>query len=470
MALIKCPECGKEVSDKAEMCPNCGYKIASSNNNKRNKKINKPLFFILGVVIIVMILVIIFFATEDIRKVANDNTPPEFENSITEMSTMVGEEINFDEWLTSADIKVTDDVSESISIKIDDSAVDFKIPGTYIVTLTAVDDAENVAKEEITVIVNDYPAHKAYEDAVNLSYEQLDMNSIGTYSFNGITISEAEADNIEDGSIYRSIAQQLEGFYVLGTKYYSNWGNDVIPLVSGSEKADTWEDMRTYMDAVTLFISRKVNVGAIMSIFQSLNSVDGSFDYLNGTFSFTISDLTKAAQELNITEEMLGYILAMLEEYGPETSFANNSYNCELKFYGQRGIDETDYISYENWDQELNLLSDMEVGAYKYYYWFDPNTSSDEEIFGIFTNRYLRLKHSIDAVIFSHAGGEVKTYQTDDDIMYQALVANGDSNYKYLEECTKYIAYTVGDVGNIVYYFNSSNELMFIAYTNMVVY
>lgn len=27
MALIKCPECGKEISDKAESCPNCGYPI-----------------------------------------------------------------------------------------------------------------------------------------------------------------------------------------------------------------------------------------------------------------------------------------------------------------------------------------------------------------------------------------------------------------------------------------------------------
>lgn len=25
--LINCPECNKEVSDKAEICPNCGYKL-----------------------------------------------------------------------------------------------------------------------------------------------------------------------------------------------------------------------------------------------------------------------------------------------------------------------------------------------------------------------------------------------------------------------------------------------------------
>jgi DNA-directed RNA polymerase subunit RPC12/RpoP len=28
VALIKCPECGKEISDKATECPNCGYPIA----------------------------------------------------------------------------------------------------------------------------------------------------------------------------------------------------------------------------------------------------------------------------------------------------------------------------------------------------------------------------------------------------------------------------------------------------------
>ena len=27
MALIKCPECGKEISDKAKTCPNCGCPI-----------------------------------------------------------------------------------------------------------------------------------------------------------------------------------------------------------------------------------------------------------------------------------------------------------------------------------------------------------------------------------------------------------------------------------------------------------
>ena len=29
MSLIRCPECGKDVSDMAASCPNCGYPIAT---------------------------------------------------------------------------------------------------------------------------------------------------------------------------------------------------------------------------------------------------------------------------------------------------------------------------------------------------------------------------------------------------------------------------------------------------------
>lgn len=36
MALIKCPECTKEISDKALSCPNCGFPIATEISLKGN--------------------------------------------------------------------------------------------------------------------------------------------------------------------------------------------------------------------------------------------------------------------------------------------------------------------------------------------------------------------------------------------------------------------------------------------------
>lgn len=59
MALIKCPECGKEISDTIRKCPNCGYR----KKTKPDKKI-----FIIGGAIIALALIIgvvlMFFTRE----------------------------------------------------------------------------------------------------------------------------------------------------------------------------------------------------------------------------------------------------------------------------------------------------------------------------------------------------------------------------------------------------------------------
>lgn len=34
--LIKCPECGKEISDKSKQCIHCGYPLEESKINKNN--------------------------------------------------------------------------------------------------------------------------------------------------------------------------------------------------------------------------------------------------------------------------------------------------------------------------------------------------------------------------------------------------------------------------------------------------
>lgn len=45
MALIKCPECGKEISDKAEACPNCGCPITKINSVRELPDEEKPELF-----------------------------------------------------------------------------------------------------------------------------------------------------------------------------------------------------------------------------------------------------------------------------------------------------------------------------------------------------------------------------------------------------------------------------------------
>ena len=34
MALIRCPECGREISDQAQACPGCGFPISSCSSQR----------------------------------------------------------------------------------------------------------------------------------------------------------------------------------------------------------------------------------------------------------------------------------------------------------------------------------------------------------------------------------------------------------------------------------------------------
>lgn len=69
MALIKCPECGEEISDKASKCPRCGCTLKDKNidTSKQKKKIfdAKKIAFTVGIV--VLVLIGIFFATRNLR-------------------------------------------------------------------------------------------------------------------------------------------------------------------------------------------------------------------------------------------------------------------------------------------------------------------------------------------------------------------------------------------------------------------
>ena len=42
MALITCPECGKEISDKAKTCPNCGAPVEVKTEAPENEVQSKP--------------------------------------------------------------------------------------------------------------------------------------------------------------------------------------------------------------------------------------------------------------------------------------------------------------------------------------------------------------------------------------------------------------------------------------------
>ena len=60
MALIKCKECGKEISDQATTCPNCGCPINDDTYTKEVKASKRVAIFIIAILIIVCLVGFIF--------------------------------------------------------------------------------------------------------------------------------------------------------------------------------------------------------------------------------------------------------------------------------------------------------------------------------------------------------------------------------------------------------------------------
>lgn len=82
MALIKCPECGKEISDMVKKCPNCGYKLKQVDK----KKIKK--FGIIGVVLTILIIIGVIVGV-NINKNNQEKIDKEYHDQLVEIGSKI---------------------------------------------------------------------------------------------------------------------------------------------------------------------------------------------------------------------------------------------------------------------------------------------------------------------------------------------------------------------------------------------
>lgn len=102
MAIIKCPECGKEISDQAEKCPECGYPIKKQLNSKQlNVKTNKKMVPIItgAIICLVVIVGVLFYVNKNITLSDEEKT---LISSVNELqnSLNISSSISIDEAMT----------------------------------------------------------------------------------------------------------------------------------------------------------------------------------------------------------------------------------------------------------------------------------------------------------------------------------------------------------------------------------
>ena len=142
MALIHCPECGKEISDKAESCPKCGYLLRKNEiiDKKEQGVIRRPRMkkaVIISSVIVLIMVVGVGISQFAINEKEKDTEAPKLHNVPIELSYLVGDQVDFNNVLKESGVVVTDNKDDDLKIKVNDSNVKLDIPGEYKLTQTS---------------------------------------------------------------------------------------------------------------------------------------------------------------------------------------------------------------------------------------------------------------------------------------------------------------------------------------------
>ena len=213
--------------------------------------------------------------------------------------------------------------------------IDFSVDKSG-VNLTLDEDVPDIDQAIETAYMS--KTEEYFVTACGITKAELTKNALGLYQYGDFVFTEDDSDNIDStfnryhtlrpGAFYRKLAKCLEAFSI-GNSWQS-YASYIIGFVPASR-----EDFSPYVENAKTFITTETNpMISILRKFETISVVSGSFDYENGNHDFSISDLSVCAEEMQISEEMLGYIFADMTEYAAQVSFDGNS--CIVYYHDYR--------------------------------------------------------------------------------------------------------------------------------------
>ena len=180
-------------------------------------------------------------------------------------------------------------------------------------------DLESEAVEEEA---SDVDTYTAFREAISLEQADVDIDSLPSQtSYHGLRLSATDCALIGDqyvisqSALYNGVAQTLERICANEGFLYDSADEEFFEILLGTSKPLTFDSFRNSAEKLSSFIVFDATEREIFKALEPLKSVTGNFDFEKRVYSFEIKDLKDAAEELGITEVMLGYMLAYTTIY-----------------------------------------------------------------------------------------------------------------------------------------------------------
>lgn len=330
--------------------------------------------------------------------------------------------------------------------------------------------------EETDAPQNANAVEDAYNIAISLTKKDL-VGSKGNWMFKNIKLLSEDCKwidstlntngTVNQGAIYRKMAMLLEGFQSKLNKY-----TDYSEILLGFTP-DSRDEFVLYADNAMTFIVTSQPLKPIMQALEKVSCVKGEFDYDKntlGVYDFTITDLSVCANELKISEEMLGYTLAMLSEYAPTISFEDNS--CHIKYESMKKqispLGDDDFIAeFPAENKTTNILDELKnkYGEGAFYYSFYDASFDDSKEGVIKTNRGIHIGDTKQSVIDAYGESNTNTVLINNSAVYQEILAYDEAIAGIMRtQCITYVSYAYGNTGSIEFYFNENDLVSWVIF------
>ena len=351
MALIKCPECGKEISDSADMCPECGYPLKKKGSISV-KKIG-VLILLFSVILLVIILVLsnrlndaeqaavdqVSMAISNIGEVKLDSGSDisEAEKMYNELSRKCKRHVNNRKGLVEAREKYdnlkAEDVQKIITqigeITLDSQSKIEKAQNAY----------DSLSEQQKKLVSNSNDLFSAVEGITNLQIEDVNskISAIGTVTL----------DSKDEISAARMAYDELSEENKTKIKGYDN-------LVSAEEK---YEEL-----AINNCIDLINNIGEVtLNSENVISTAQNAYNALSSESREKVSNYAVLEEACNEYERKVKEEEDKKKILNPGDTFSTSQWE----------------VTYQKSNITAKLLPNNTSGYYMYYYADDSETFID---------------------------------------------------------------------------------------------
>ena len=163
----------------------------------------------------------------------------------------------------------------------------------------------------------------------------MNENSIA-YDFS-IVLTDYEGHPLKDKNALERSTLFLSLYYGMAacalSEVQADYTDYVMPHIT-NKTFDTQSDLISYVSDCLTWMTHSHFSEKMIEKFNTMKNVSIKND--NSIYVCTIPDVKKCADELNISEEMFGYVIAALEDCGTTTKFNGNQCEIEYNDYDNR--------------------------------------------------------------------------------------------------------------------------------------